>query len=305
MRPLCSSLIAGLGSLALASVIGATTVNVDYVKIDIPTGNNLIHGACARISPGGLPQHTEQLVGHAWNSGPNGIRQSGGGDDLELFGSTINWIVLGSTPDSVYDAYSGRYSLTDSPGGDYIDNRNVAAEITQTFNLTGESSAQIKFRHHYETESGFDRCYVEMKKNNVWTALATYEGTLGAPGVFSPVTINVPASYLGSQVKVRFRFSSDGSVIRDGWHVDDAEFWISGAQVYFDDFETGTDGWTLQSPWGLELPYVPEVLGSVDASGLFTAGGKTGTAYVIASSVGAVSDTIDVKVVPPDWVAGP
>ncbi|MFN8546882.1 MAG: hypothetical protein U0527_02630 [Candidatus Eisenbacteria bacterium] len=35
----------------------ATVLSVDYVTIKVPVGNNLIHGACARISPGGLPQH--------------------------------------------------------------------------------------------------------------------------------------------------------------------------------------------------------------------------------------------------------
>lgn len=284
---------------------GATNLSVDYLIIKTPQGNNIIPGACARISPGGLPQHTEQLQMTAYNRGPNGIAQAGLGDDVSVPGIQVSWAVLGANADSIYDAHAGNYSLTDSPGGDYADNRNVSAEITQSFNLVGAASAELKFWHHYTTESGYDYCHVEIKKNNVWTEIASYNGNLGGPGAYSQVSLPLGATFLGNTVKVRFRFTSDSSITMDGWHVDDVQFFINGGQVFSDGFESGTGQWTRQAPWAREVPYVPQVLGTVDANGLFTAGGKTGIAYVIASYLGATSDTIDVKVVPPDWIAGP
>jgi len=292
--------------LAGSRAADATVLSVDYVTIKVPVGNNLIHGACARISPGGLPQHTEQLTATAWNNGANGIPQNGSGDDKQVVGATFQWSMIGGAPgDTLWDAYSGHRSLTDSPNGEYANNRNVAAEINPTFNLTGAGSAELRFRHHYASEPGYDYCIVEYKKNaGAWTQLASYNGTGGAPANYLPVTLPLTAA-LGGQCKLRFRFTSDVSVTDDGWHLDDIEVYIDGSRVFFDDLESGIGNYTVQAPWGLEVPQIPQVLGTIDQAGLFTAGGKTGTAYVIAGATGATSDTIDVRIVPPDWVAGP
>ena len=283
----------------------ATILSTDYVTIKVPVGNNLIHGACARISPGGLPQHTEQLTAVAWNSGANGIPQNGSGDDKQVLGALVSWSLLGAQGDTLWDAYSGHRSLTDSPNGLYADNRNISAEITPSFDLTGAANAELRFRHHYDTEPGYDYAIVEYKKNaGSWNQLASYNGGAGSPANYLPVTLPLSGA-LGGQCKIRFRFTSDSSVTLDGWHVDDIEIYVNGSRVFFDDLEAGIGNFTVQSPWGLEVPQLPIVLGTVDQNGLFTAQGKTGTAYVIASAIGATPDTIDVRVVPPDWVAGP
>lgn len=297
-------LAAGL-LLAPVEPSGATTIAPDYIVIKTPTGNNLIPGACCRISPGGLPQHTELLTATAWNNGPNGIPQNGGGDDASVAGATLQWSVLGGESDTLWDAYSGIRSLTDSPGGEYADSRNIAAEITPSFNLVGAASAELRFKHHYNTESGYDYCIVEYKKNaGAWTQITSWNGDGGAPGSWLSANLPLTAA-LGGTCKLRFRFTSDTSVTRDGWHIDDVEVYVNGTRVFFDDLESGLANFTVQSPWGLEVPQVNEPLGTIDQNGLFTSNSKTGTAFVIASFAGAVSDTIDVLVVPPDWVAGP
>ena len=253
--------------------------------------------ACTRITPGGTPQWTAQFTAIGWSAGPNAVLQDQGGDDFSLGAVPVEW----ATPESIYDAHSGLFALTESPNGNYGNQWNVRAQVAQSFDLSAAGSASLELWHHYELENNFDFGYIEVNSGSGWTAVRTYDGTLGSIADFHFVSVDL-APYLGQTIDVRFRVSTDGSVTRDGWVIDDVLLRIDAASVFADDMESGLGNWSISSQWGLTLPGGVNQLGSIDENGLFTAGGQTGSTFVRAIYDGSIEATAAVDVYPPDWV---
>ena len=114
---------------------------------------------------------------------------------------------------------SPTHSWTESPGGNYANNRNVSL-TSPLFNLTGYTGVRLEFQHQYVTEAGWDYCYVEYSTDNGtnWTTAMSYNGTQSA---WQSVQLQLAALDGAAQARVRFRFQSDVSQVFDGWHVDD------------------------------------------------------------------------------------
>jgi hypothetical protein len=124
-------------------------------------------------------------------------------------------------------ASSGSFSLTDSPAGNYGDNRDVSAEVIVPLVLA--TDADLEFDHICITEATFDFGHVEISSDfgATWTELARYDmddhagwndGTALA-GDFVHETISL-AAYAGEKVRIRFRLVTDPFVTEDGWYVD-------------------------------------------------------------------------------------
>lgn len=113
-------------------------------------------------------------------------------------------------------------SLTDSPGGSYGDNQHNYVVHAQPFDLSDAYFARIIFSHKYDIESGYDFGYVQVATDTSdgasWTTLASYSGS---QVTWTPETLQIPNSFMGQTVYVRFLLETDGSVTRDGWYVDD------------------------------------------------------------------------------------
>ncbi len=123
------------------------------------------------------------------------------------------------------ESYSPSTSMTDSPGGDYGNSVNTTIALQSSVDLSEATTGLLSFWHKYDTESGYDYCYVEVSTNggSSWIEVASYDGYLGD---WTEVQIDL-ASYVGtSTFKVRFRLDSDGYITEDGWYVDDVA--ISG-----------------------------------------------------------------------------
>jgi PKD repeat protein len=116
------------------------------------------------------------------------------------------------------DAYSPSHSWTDSPGGNYSNNRNVSLR-SQTFNLSGYTGVTLDFWHTYQTEAGFDYGYVEYSNDGgTWNTVATFDGSQAD---WVQETIALPGLDGQANSRIRFRFYSDESQTYNGWHVDD------------------------------------------------------------------------------------
>ena len=94
-------------------------------------------------------------------------------------------------------------------------NDNDAVLVTPYFSV-GEPF--MTFYQYYRTEAGYDYCMVEVNNgSDFWAQLASYNGN-GA----SWQLVSRPLTGLQFQtVRLRFRFISDGSVVDEGWYVDD------------------------------------------------------------------------------------
>lgn len=168
-------------------------------------------------------------------------------------------------------SHSPGHSWTDSPGGNYGNNRNTSL-TSQSFNLSGYTRVALNFWHIYDTEPGYDNAYVEYSTNGVnWTTVATYTGY--GHLTWEQQTLPLPGLDRQTNARVRFRFTSDPGVIADGWHIDDislvgegavcntplaptAEFTSSattvnpGEPVQFTDLTYGTPPFTYQWDFG-------------------------------------------------------
>ncbi|MGH2543393.1 MAG: carboxypeptidase regulatory-like domain-containing protein, partial [Ardenticatenaceae bacterium] len=138
-------------------------------------------------------------------------------DDVE--GGTNGWTAQSPWAITTEASHSPTHSWTDSPGGDYSNGRNVALS-SPVLDLTGFESITLNYWQICDTEAGYDFCHVEISADGgaTWSEVAAYDG---AASQWEEISIPVAALDNQPDARVRFRFTSDGSVRRDGWHVDD------------------------------------------------------------------------------------
>ncbi len=151
------------------------------------------------------------------------------GDNLSQWTATVNgW---NTTNTSFYSANS---SITDSPNGDYLINKNATLRVTNPINLANSLQAELSFYAKWDIEKSFDYVVLEIQKNGgVWTPQCGLFTNLGAgtqiagkpiydgnQSTWVQEKINL-SDYIGSNISIRFRFKSDGEVNGDGFYFDD------------------------------------------------------------------------------------
>jgi hypothetical protein len=135
-----------------------------------------------------------------------------------------NWTLNGTWGITSAQSHSPTKSLTESPSGNYGNNQNISATFGPV-SLLGYTSAQLSFWTKYDLETNYDYLYVEVSNNNqTWTLLERYSGNQ-ASWTNKTYPLN---SYLGNAIYIRFRFTSDGSVTKDGFYMDDFAISVTG-----------------------------------------------------------------------------
>ncbi len=166
-------------------------------------------------------------------------------DDFE--GGLANWVLTGSWGLTSLSAHSGNNSLTDSPDGDYPNNADYYALIKTPFDLSDAYFARLHFWQKYDFESGFDYGHVQVSTDTSqgasWVDLATVTGSQSS---WEEVTVNLSSFAGSSRVFIRFLVTSDGSVTRDGWYIDDVSLEkdvpLEGIVLSLSDFEVLDQG---------------------------------------------------------------
>ncbi len=139
-------------------------------------------------------------------------------DDFES--GTTQWTTTGTWGLTTSTSHTTSHSLTESPSGQYANSLNISATMTNGVNLSSSLSANLSFWAKYDIEAGFDYMYVEISPNggSTWNNVATFDDTLSTWTQFSYSL----GGYVGnSNVKIRFRFFSDGGWVQDGMYIDD------------------------------------------------------------------------------------
>jgi PKD repeat protein len=133
---------------------------------------------------------------------------------------TTAWTLTQNWGTATSNYYSSNHSLTESPVGNYTDNQSSTATMASGVNLSTALSAELSFWAIYNIEGGFDYMYVEVSGNggSSWITIDSFDDT---SSVWTKYTYSL-GGYVGqSNVKVRFRFFSDGAVNYDGMYIDD------------------------------------------------------------------------------------
>jgi carboxypeptidase T len=132
--------------------------------------------------------------------------------------------------------YSSPASYTDSKDGNYTNNATVTMTLTNPVDLSGLTTPRLTYWTKFDIENNWDYGQVRISTNNgsTWIPLAGQYTNPGT-GTFQPngqplydgvqsdwVREDISLTgYTTSQVKFQFQLRTDGSLIRDGWYVDD------------------------------------------------------------------------------------
>jgi hypothetical protein len=156
-------------------------------------------------------------------------------------GGLGNWTATGGWGIQTVD---GNPLLTESPAGLSPNNANSTLTLKTALDLSGGSKAYLAFNTQWKIEIGWDFGRVEVSTNGgvSWTAVpgsmtrpghgttGGYSGgtqTLGVPGYdgaqryWAPEVVDLSAYAGSSNLRLRFRFTSDGVTTHDGWWLDD------------------------------------------------------------------------------------
>jgi carboxypeptidase T len=133
------------------------------------------------------------------------------------------------------DAYSGTYSISESPNGPYGSFQTSEITPTQSFDLNGYTHAVAQFYCKYDLENNYDRVQFMVSNDggDNWTAVCGRNSTIGTDDeeegepvyhnftqgwIFEEISL---ADYIGQEIEVKLRFKSDQNNTRDGFYFDD------------------------------------------------------------------------------------
>ncbi|WP_223787352.1 M14 family zinc carboxypeptidase [Marinicella meishanensis] len=143
-------------------------------------------------------------------------------DDVES--GNIGWQAQSPWAISTDRSVSPTHAWTDSPGGDYANNRNVAL-TSPLLDVADADSVAISYQSWCDTEATFDFGYFEVQYNGgSWQTISRCDNQANWQRVTHPMTL--PAGTLN--MRFRFRLETDGFVTEDGWHLDDIQVKVSG-----------------------------------------------------------------------------
>lgn len=146
-------------------------------------------------------------------------------------------------------AHSPTHSWTDSPGTNYGNYADTSL-TSPVLDLSAAHGVELVYAQRYETESGWDFCRVEISTGGAWSEVARFSGNATT---WQTVTLPLPQLEGVATARFRFRLTSDGSVQRNGWWVDDIV--VRGFvdpeldDLFADGFESGdTSRWSGKAP---------------------------------------------------------
>jgi hypothetical protein len=147
-------------------------------------------------------------------------------DDFE--DGLYNWTAQNPWGTTSSESYSGSYSVTDSPGGDYSNNVNSTLTLTESIDLTDAIYSHVEFATKYNIEQGYDFAYFEVSTDGyTWNTLTSFTGIQSS---WTAESIDL-IDYCGEIVYFRFRFSSDLYVTEDGIYIDDFKLYKYEHQI--------------------------------------------------------------------------
>ncbi len=117
-------------------------------------------------------------------------------------------------------AYSGTYAWSDSPNGNYSNNRNnsITSGIIDLSSTQGIDT-RIGFYGWIMLEKNYDNLFIDVSGNNgsSWT---TIKGVTGENPSWQLYAYPIPENVKTNQFKFRFRLKTDASNVKDGVYLD-------------------------------------------------------------------------------------
>jgi hypothetical protein len=136
------------------------------------------------------------------------------------------WTPMAPWASTMAQFHSPTHSWTDSPNGNYANDRNVSLTLAQPIALSGFGRPILQFQTCYALEPDFDYGYVEVSTDAgvTWTGVVTYtDKTLH----WTNETLDLGTIVGDAEtLQTRFRLQTDGGVTADGWYIDDVVIYL-------------------------------------------------------------------------------
>ncbi len=155
-------------------------------------------------------------------------------------------------------AYHGSNVWATNLSGNYNNNADQAIEKINPINLScaGCTNYYLRFYQWYDIETGWDSGWVEINTGAGWIKISP--SYMGQSNAWISTQLDL-TSYSGSNIRFRFRFKSDGSVVYAGWYIDSVSvIGISSTTTIIAsyNFNANDGGWTATQSPNLTDPYV-------------------------------------------------
>ncbi len=138
-----------------------------------------------------------------------------------------NWTTTHSWGVSTNNEFSGQYSLSDSPSGNYASNRTSYATYAIPIELVGINNASLKFQLKRNILLDGDHLALQFSTDQLnWQTLDYYNGTCD----WEPQTYSLN-HFLGQTIWLRFMMVSNSSGVADGVFIDDFSIFINYVPV--------------------------------------------------------------------------
>jgi bacillopeptidase F len=228
-------------TLSWGAVTGATSYDVYLSTASSPAFYQ--NSTSTSLAVSGLANsatyYWRVVAKNACGSGPTSVTRSfttvaGGGGPVTILtqngeGGMAGWVFAANTG----SGWSLQNS-TSSHGGAYQFRTNAAfttyvasadwTATSPTFSLSGRTSATLTYYFKHSTESGYDYFWVEVSTNGgtSWTTLSKVSGASSGYSGWAPQgSLSLTPYVGGTNVKIRFRLTSDTTVQDWGAAVDD------------------------------------------------------------------------------------
>lgn len=144
-------------------------------------------------------------------------------------GGTTGWVRTAE------EAFTGSFSVTDSPGGNYAPGANTWIAMRNSVDLSGRTGCRVEYHLWLDTEytspSVYDALLVEASTDGSSWSWVT--GWAGKTGGWVRMSEDLSAYDGQPAVWIRFRLWANGNQkVGDGAYVDDAEIRCSGPRAY-------------------------------------------------------------------------
>ena len=133
-----------------------------------------------------------------------------------------NWTTNGLWGRTTSRFGSPTHSVTDTPGSFYVNHSDSSATLASSLNLSGALRPALSFQQTFFLEHSYDFAKVEVSLDGgaSWNqpALAAYTGIQSE---MRREQLDLTPYAGASNFRLRFRLITDGSVVMDGWYLDD------------------------------------------------------------------------------------
>lgn len=143
-------------------------------------------------------------------------------DDIEQ--GDAGWTAASPWAISTEESYSLTSAWSDSPGGEYDNNLNIAL-TSPAISIDGADTLTVSYMSLCDTEATYDFGHFEVQfDGGVWQQISACDNQNNWQQESEALTPTPGAT----ELKVRFRLTTDTTVTRDGWYIDDLQVKATG-----------------------------------------------------------------------------